>query len=95
MILENAHIRAQFSPEEGWITGLYSALGPYNLADKRGFGGIRYTLQTDDITTDAPFVLYKDRKAGYTACTVSGDTAVCEILAWGSRRSSRWRRMCW
>ena len=78
MILENAHIRALFSPEEGWITGLYSALGPYNLADKRGFGGIRYTLQTDDITTDEPFVLYKDRKAGYTACTVSGDTAVCE-----------------
>ena len=59
----NSNISIELDKENGLLCGIYSPLGDYNLADKKGFGGVRYRLKGEDIKTDVAFTAYSDRLA--------------------------------
>lgn len=68
----------EISEENGLICGLFTDFGPYNLADRHGMGGVRYTLHGDDIRTDKSFVAYNDKLAVYNETQITQNTAVCK-----------------
>lgn len=77
--LENSFINAEFNSDNGLINRLFfNSFGNFNLADKNGFGGIRYTLKDDDIKTDKTFTLYTDKFSSYSNVLVNGNTVKCE-----------------
>lgn len=83
MNIKNEHISLEINSENGLIDGLYSKLCNSNLADKNGFGGVRYTLKDDDITTDDAFVLYSDRLSDYNMQEFSEGCVKCENTSLG------------
>ena len=74
----NSNISIELDKENGLLCGIYSPLGDYNLADKKGFGGVRYTLKGDDIKTDVAFTAYNDRLASYDSTEITENGALCE-----------------
>lgn len=81
--ISNSNITVELNNINGLICGIYSPLGDYNLADKKGFGGVRYTLKGDDIKTDVAFTAYNDRLASYDSTEITENGALCENKALG------------
>ena len=77
----NSNITVEIGKGDGLIRGLFAPLGDYNLADKKGFGGVRYTLKGDDIKTDVAFTAYNDRLASYDSTEITENGALCENKA--------------
>lgn len=71
------------NPGNGLICGLYTDFGEYNLADKAGMGGIRYTLKGDDIRTDVNYRAYCDKLAVYDSVDVNEDVVTCRNEEYG------------
>lgn len=76
--ISNSDIAMEIDKGNGLICGLYSPIGDFNLADKNGFGGVRYTLKGDDIKTDLAFTAYIDRLADYDKYELSDGSVSCE-----------------
>lgn len=76
--LQNSFNSIEINANNGLLEEIKPWIGDYNLADKNGFGGVRYTLKTDDIKTDEAFTLYIDKKADYDVIKVGDCTADCK-----------------
>ena len=85
--ISNSNITIEFDKGNGLIRGLFVPLGDYNLADKNGFGGVRYTLKGDDIKTDVAFTAYNDRLASYDSAEITDNGVLCENQALGVHTS--------
>lgn len=76
--ISNADFSISIDPKDGLIKRFFTNLGNDNFADKKiGFGGVRYTLKNDDIKTEEPFILYKDKLAVYESVKISENSACC------------------
>lgn len=64
--------------QNGLITCLYTAFGEYNLVDKVGMGGIRYTVKGENIETDVNYCPYQDKLAIYDRVFVNEDVVICK-----------------
>lgn len=83
VFLRGEGIALEIDRKKGLVCALRSPLGAYNLADERGFGGVRYTLKEDDARTDVPFTAYVDRLAAYDRIALEGTQARCENTTLG------------
>lgn len=89
ILLHNAGIELEIDPKSGLICVLRSPLGAYNLADRRGLGGVRYTLKGEDARTGKPFIAYADHLATYDRVVSEGAQVLCENSALGIRTLCR------
>lgn len=76
--LSNNFFDMALDEQNGLIRELRTRPDGFNIADKSiGFGGVRYTLNTDDVRTDESYTAYKDRLACYDEVSVDSNKAVC------------------
>lgn len=71
--IKNQSVSVKIDESNGLICGLYWQSDKYNLVDKKGMGGITYTLKGDDISTNKDNCMYVDKLASFDSVSVDGD----------------------
>lgn len=74
-------MRIVINKVNGLIEEWYTEEGDFNLADKRGMGGITYTLKGQDSKTDQRFCPYRDQVAAYDQVYQDGNVTHCNNVA--------------